>query len=89
MFYNTLIKIYSNLDPNSYIKSFYADVQPYLKSMMFEDGFEIVLGTIKHITNTIIDMAIVQDLVFKVEARIRSPCFFKKSVDLTKICKKR
>ena len=54
----------------------------------FEDGFEIVLGTIKHITNTIIDMAIVQDLVFKVEARIRSPCFFGKSVDLTKICKK-
>ena len=54
----------------------------------FDDGFEIVLETIKHITNTIIDMAIVQDLVFKVEARIRSPCFFKKSVDLTKICKK-
>ena len=54
----------------------------------FEDGFEIVLETIKHITNTIIDMAIVQDLVFEVEARIRSPCFFKKSVDLTKICKK-
>ena len=54
----------------------------------FEDGFEIVLETIKHITNTIIDMAIVQDLVFKVEARIRSPCFFEKSVDLTKICKK-
>ena len=44
----------------------------------FEDGFEIVFETIKHITNTIIDMAIVQDLVFKVEARIRSPCFFQK-----------
>ena len=41
MFYNTLIKIYSNLDPNSYIKSIYTDVQPYLKSIMFEDGFEI------------------------------------------------
>ncbi|MBZ4647425.1 MAG: Ig domain protein group 2 domain protein [Clostridia bacterium] len=41
MFYNILIKIYSSPDPNSYIKSIYADVQPYLKSMMFEDGFEI------------------------------------------------
>ena len=54
----------------------------------FKDSFEIVLETIKHITNTIIDMAIVQDLVFKVEVRIRSPCFFKKSVNLTRICKK-
>lgn len=41
MFYNTLIKIYSSPDSNSYIKSIYADVQPYLKSIMFEDGFEI------------------------------------------------
>lgn len=39
----------------------------------FEDGFEIVLETIKHITNIIIDMAIVQDLVFKFEVRIRGP----------------
>ena len=30
----------------------------------------------------------VWDLVFKVEVKIRSPCFFEKSVDLTKICKK-
>ena len=54
----------------------------------FEDGFEIVLETIKHITNTIIDMAIVQDLVFKVEARIRSPCFFKKVLIWQKYAKK-
>lgn len=30
----------------------------------------------------------VWDLVFEIDMRIRSPCFFKKSVDLTKICKK-
>ena len=54
----------------------------------FEDGFEIALEIIKHITYIIIDMAICFGFSFKVEVRIRSPCFFEKSVDLTKICKK-
>lgn len=39
----------------------------------FDDCFELVLETLKHITNIIINMAIVWDLVFKVEIRIRGP----------------
>ena len=30
----------------------------------------------------------VWDLVFEIDMRIRSPCFFEKSVNLTKKCKK-
>ena len=41
MFNNTLIRIYSSSDSECYIKSIYADFQPYTKSIMFEDGFQI------------------------------------------------
>ena len=41
MFNDTLVKIYSSPDSLSYIKSIYADFQPYTKSIVFEDGFQI------------------------------------------------
>ncbi|MDD4564248.1 MAG: hypothetical protein PHE79_01985 [Eubacteriales bacterium] len=41
MFYETLIKIYSSPGSTAYIKSLYADFQPYTKSILFEDGFQI------------------------------------------------
>ncbi len=41
MFYDTLIKIYSSSEFASYVKSIYADVQPFSKSITFEDGFQI------------------------------------------------
>lgn len=41
MFNDTLIKIYSNSDFTSFVKSIYADVQPFSKSITFEDGFQI------------------------------------------------
>ncbi len=41
MFYDTLIKIYSAPGLASYIKSLYADFQPYSKSISFDDGFQI------------------------------------------------
>jgi len=41
MFNKTIIKIYSSLDSISYVKSIYADFQPYTKSIMFGDGFQI------------------------------------------------
>lgn len=41
MFKDTLTKIYSNADLASYIKSIYADIQPFSKELSFEDGFQI------------------------------------------------
>lgn len=41
MFNDTLVKIYSSPDSASYIKSIYTDFQPYTKSIVFEDGFQI------------------------------------------------
>ncbi len=41
MFKDTLIKVYEAPDSNSYIKSIDADVQPFSKSIVFEDGFQI------------------------------------------------
>ncbi len=41
MFYDALVKIYSSPDSASYIKSLFADFQPYSKSILFEDGFQI------------------------------------------------
>lgn len=41
MFNDTLVKIYSSPNSLSYIKSIYADFQPYTKSIVFEDGFQI------------------------------------------------
>jgi len=41
MFNDTLVKIYSSPDSASYIKSIYADFQPYTKNLSFEDGFQI------------------------------------------------
>jgi len=41
MFKDTLITIYSTPDAVSYIKSIDADVQPFSKSIVFEDGFQI------------------------------------------------
>ena len=41
MFKDTLIKIYEAPDSNSYIKSIDADVQPFSKSIAFEDGYQI------------------------------------------------
>ncbi len=41
MFYDTLIKIYSSSDSSSYVKSIYGDIQPFAKSITFEDGFQI------------------------------------------------
>lgn len=41
MFKDTLIKVYEAPDSTSYIKSIDADVQPYNKSILFEDGYQI------------------------------------------------
>ena len=41
MFKDTPIRIYSTHDLTSYIKSIDADVQPFSKSIAFEDGFQI------------------------------------------------
>ena len=41
MFYDTFVQIYSSPDSAAYIKSLYADFQPYSKSILFEDGFQI------------------------------------------------
>ena len=41
MFNNTLVKIYSSPESGSYIKSIYADFQPFAKSILFEDNFLI------------------------------------------------
>ena len=41
MFKDTLIKVYATPDSVSYIKSIDADVQPFSKSITFEDGFQI------------------------------------------------
>lgn len=64
MFNNTLVKIYSSPDSASYIKSIYADFQPYSKSIMFEDGFQI------DITNRLfcdIDSSINKNGYFEIE----------------------
>lgn len=36
-----MIKVYATPDSVSYIKSIDADVQPFSKSIVFEDGFQI------------------------------------------------
>ena len=41
MFKDTLIKVYGAPDSTSYIKSIDADIQPFNKSIAFEDGFQI------------------------------------------------
>jgi len=41
MFKDTLIRIYSTPDSDSYIKSIDADIQPFYKSIPFEDGYQI------------------------------------------------
>jgi hypothetical protein len=41
MFNDTEIKILISSNAESYIKTEYGDVQPFSKSMTFEDGFEI------------------------------------------------
>lgn len=41
MFKDSSIKVYSSSDSHSYIKSSNADVQPFSKSIAFEDGFQI------------------------------------------------
>ena len=41
MFKDTLIKVYEAPDSGSYIKSIDADIQPFSKSLAFEDGFQI------------------------------------------------
>jgi len=41
MFKDTLIIVYEAPDLNSYIKSIDADIQPFSKSILFEDGFQI------------------------------------------------
>lgn len=41
MFKNTLIRVYTTHDSDSYIKSIDADIQPFSKSIVFEDGFQI------------------------------------------------
>jgi len=41
MFYDTLINVYEAPDSNSYIKSIDADIQPFSKSITFEDGYQI------------------------------------------------
>jgi len=41
MFKDTVIKVYEVPDLNSYIKSIDADVQPFSRSIAFEDGFQI------------------------------------------------
>lgn len=65
MFNDTLVKIYSNPDSASYIKSIYADFQPYTKSIVFEDGFQI------DITNRLFcdtDCSINKDSYFEIES---------------------
>lgn len=64
MFNDTLIKIYSSSDSASYIKSIYADFQPYSKSIVFEDGFQI------DITNRLFcdtDISITKDTFIEIE----------------------
>jgi hypothetical protein len=39
-----LTKIYSNADLASYVKSIYADFQPFSKIISFEDGFQIEIS---------------------------------------------
>ena len=41
MFKDTTIKLYSTPDSASYIKSIDADIQPFSKSIAFEDGYQI------------------------------------------------
>ncbi|KUO70001.1 MAG: hypothetical protein APF81_16415 [Desulfosporosinus sp. BRH_c37] len=41
MFKDTPIRIYSTPDSASYIKSIDADIQPFNKSIAFEDGYQI------------------------------------------------
>ncbi|MBK5242051.1 hypothetical protein [Clostridium sp.] len=41
MFNDTEIKILTNSNAESYIKTEYGDIQPFSKSISFEDGFEI------------------------------------------------
>jgi len=41
MFKDTLIKVYGAPDSTSYIKSVDADIQPFSKSIAFEDGYQI------------------------------------------------
>ena len=43
MFKDTAIKLYSSSDPLLYIKSIDAYVQPFSKSIAFEDGFQIYI----------------------------------------------
>ena len=65
MFCDTLIKIYSSSDSASYIKSIYADFQPYSKSIVFEDGFQI------DITNRVFcdtDISIIKDFYIEIES---------------------
>lgn len=65
MFNDSLVKIYSSPDSASYIKSIYADFQPYTKSIVFEDGFQI------DITNRLFcdtDSSINKDSYFEIES---------------------
>jgi hypothetical protein len=41
MFNDTLVRIYTSSDWGGYMKSIYADVQPYFKKIVFGDDFEI------------------------------------------------
>ena len=41
LFYDTEVKVLTSPDPASYIKTEYGDVQPFSKSVSFEDGFII------------------------------------------------
>ena len=41
MFKDTPIRIYSTPDLTSYINSIDADIQPFSKSILFEDGYQI------------------------------------------------
>jgi len=44
MFNDTLIKIYSNSDSSSYVKSIYADVQPYSGTVTFDYGVTLEIS---------------------------------------------
>ncbi len=65
MFNDTLVKIYSSPDSATYIKSIFADFQPYIKSIVFEDSFQI------DITNRLFcdtDSSINKDSYFEIES---------------------
>ncbi|MCI1693308.1 hypothetical protein [Aneurinibacillus aneurinilyticus] len=41
MFYDTRIQIWSGLDETTFVKEIEGDVQPYVKTIAFEDGYEL------------------------------------------------